>query len=132
MDIWEDLDTLRFLQHGEYLPRVTSSHRNHIQQWSKCYSWKDNHLVQCLPQGNRVVIPPPHERLGLIQKVHLELGHFGVKRTYSIFAPHYHWRGMYVQVRDVIVRCEQCDKMKTSFSFRQLTLYSRYVVSMVM
>jgi len=25
MDIWEDLDTLRFLQHGEYLPQVTSS-----------------------------------------------------------------------------------------------------------
>jgi hypothetical protein len=25
MDIWEDLDTLRFLQHGEYLPQVTSN-----------------------------------------------------------------------------------------------------------
>jgi len=25
MDIWEDLDTLRFLQHGEYPPQVTSS-----------------------------------------------------------------------------------------------------------
>jgi hypothetical protein len=41
---------------------------------------------------------PPHERPGLIQKVHSELGHFGVKRTYSLFAPHYHWRGMYAQV----------------------------------
>jgi len=25
VDIWEDLDTLKFLQHGEYLPQVTSS-----------------------------------------------------------------------------------------------------------
>jgi hypothetical protein len=25
VDIWEDLDTLRFLQHGEYPPQVTSS-----------------------------------------------------------------------------------------------------------
>jgi hypothetical protein len=25
VDIWEDLDNLRFLQHGEYLPQVTSS-----------------------------------------------------------------------------------------------------------
>jgi hypothetical protein len=25
LDIWEDLDTLRFLQHGEYPPQVTSS-----------------------------------------------------------------------------------------------------------
>jgi hypothetical protein len=27
MDIWEDLDTLSFLQHGEYPPQVTSNHR---------------------------------------------------------------------------------------------------------
>jgi hypothetical protein len=30
VDIWEDLDTLRFLQHGEYPPQVTSSHQDHI------------------------------------------------------------------------------------------------------
>ncbi len=65
VDIWEDLDTLRFLQHGEYPPQVTSSHRDHIQQRSKHYSWKDNHLVRCLPQGDGVV-PPPHERPGII------------------------------------------------------------------
>jgi hypothetical protein len=89
MDIWEDLDTLRFFQHGEYPSQVTSSHRDRIQQRSKRYAWKDNHLVRCLPQGDRMV-PPPHERHGLIQKVHSELGHFGIKRTYSLFAPHYH------------------------------------------
>jgi len=31
-------------------------------------------------------------------------------------------RGMYAQVRDVIARCEQCDRVRTFFSFRQLTL----------
>ncbi len=77
VDIWEDLDTQRFLQHGEYPTQITSSLRDRIQQQSKSYSWKDNHLVRCLPQGDRMV-PPPHERPGLIQKVHLELGHFGV------------------------------------------------------
>jgi len=45
VDIWEDLDTLRFLQHGEYPSQVTSSHRDRIQQRSKRYAWKDNHLV---------------------------------------------------------------------------------------
>ncbi len=29
VDIWEDLDTLRFLQHGEYPPQVTSN------QWDR-------------------------------------------------------------------------------------------------
>jgi hypothetical protein len=32
VDIWEDLDTMRFLQCGEYPPQVTLSHRKHIQQ----------------------------------------------------------------------------------------------------
>jgi len=65
VDIWEDLDILKFFQHGEYPPQITSSHWDRIQQWSKRYSWKDNHSIRCLPQGDRVV-PPPHERLGLI------------------------------------------------------------------
>jgi len=30
------------------------------------------------------VILPPHEWHGLIQKVHSELGHFGVKHIYSL------------------------------------------------
>ncbi len=68
--------------------------------------------MRCLPQGDRMVLPP-HEQPGLIQKVHSELGFFGVKYTYSLFAPHYHLRGMYVQVRDIIARCEQCDRVKT-------------------
>jgi len=65
VDIWEDLDIPRFFQHGEYLPQVTSNHRDHIQQQSKCYSWRDNHLVQCLPQSN-IVVPPSHEWSNLI------------------------------------------------------------------
>jgi len=97
VDIWEDLDILRFLQHEEYPPQITSNHWDRIQQRSKRYSWGDNHLIRCLPQGDRMV-PPPHERPCLIQKVHSELGHFGVKRTYSRLVPPYHWRSIYAQV----------------------------------
>ncbi len=63
------------------------------------------------------MVPPPHEQLGFIQKVHLEFGHFGVERTYNLFAPHYHWKSMYAQVQNVIARYGQCDRVKTSFSF---------------
>jgi hypothetical protein len=31
MDIWADLDTLRFLQHGEYLIQITLNHWDRIQ-----------------------------------------------------------------------------------------------------
>ncbi len=67
------------------------------------------------------MVPPPHERPSFIQKVHSKLGHFGVKRTYSLLTFHYHWRGLHVQVRDVIARCEKCDRVRTSFSSQQLT-----------
>jgi hypothetical protein len=97
VDIWEDLDTLRFLQHGEYPPQVTSNQRDRIQQRSKCYSWRDNHFIRCLPQGN-IVVSPPHERPSFIQKVHSELGHFRIKHIYSFLPPHYHWKDMYVHV----------------------------------
>jgi hypothetical protein len=30
---------------------------------------------------------------------------------------------MYAQVQDVITRCEQCDRMRFSFSSQQLTLF---------
>jgi hypothetical protein len=43
--IWEDLDSLKFFQHGEYPPQVTLSHRDRIQQRSKRYLWRDNHLI---------------------------------------------------------------------------------------
>jgi len=67
------------------------------------------------------VVPPPHEWPGFIQKIYSEFRHFKVKRTYNLFALHYHWRDMYVQVRNIIARCEQCDKVRTSFSSRQFT-----------
>jgi hypothetical protein len=38
VDIWEDLETLRFFQLSEYPPQVTSNHRDCIQQRSKRYS----------------------------------------------------------------------------------------------
>jgi len=44
------------------------------------------------------MVLPPHEWPGFIQKVHSKLGHFGIKHTYSLFALHYHWKGMHVQV----------------------------------
>ncbi len=31
VDIWEDLDTLKFFQHGEYLPQVTSNQQDRMQ-----------------------------------------------------------------------------------------------------
>jgi hypothetical protein len=42
---------------------------------------------------------------------------------------------MYAQVRDIIARCEQCDRVRTSFlstAHAFSTPYSGYVLSLVM
>jgi len=39
-------------------------------------------------------------------------------------------RGMYAQVWDIITRCEQCDRVRTSFSSQQLTLSPLPIPSM--
>jgi hypothetical protein len=43
---------------------------------------------------------------------------------------------MYAQVQNIIARCEQCDRMKISFSYRQFMFfsvpYSGHVLSFVM
>jgi hypothetical protein len=54
------------------------------------------------------------------------------KCIYSLFAPHYHWKGMYAQVKDIIVRCEQCDRVKTSFSSWQLTFFPLFYLGHVL
>jgi hypothetical protein len=64
------------------------------------------------------MVPPPHKQSSFIHKVHSELGHFGVKRTYSLLIPYHQWKGMCDQVPDVIARCEQCDRVRTSLSSR--------------
>jgi len=85
-----------FLAWGIPSPNYIKSSGSHITA-VQMHTWKDNHLVRYLSQGDKVVLPP-HEWFSLIQKVHLELKHFGIKRTYSLLALHYHWRGMYAQV----------------------------------
>jgi hypothetical protein len=37
---------------------------------------------------------------------------------------------MYAQVQDIIARCEQCDRVRTSFSSRQLTLSPLFIQGM--
>ncbi len=60
----------------------------------------------------------------------MELGHFRAKHTYNLFTPHYHWKGLYAQVRNVIARCEQCDRVRTSFSSQQLTFFTLPIQNM--
>ena len=65
---------------------------------------ENQQLLCCLANGTRLV-SLPSMRVKLIQKLNFELGYFGVKHTYSLLAPTYHWQDMYADVNKVIAKC---------------------------
>jgi hypothetical protein len=52
----------------------------------------------------------------LIKHAYEDLGHFGVRRTYSLLQIHYWWRGMQLQVQALVARCVVCDRVRASFN----------------
>ena len=55
------------------------------------------------------MVPRPQDCEKLVLHFHEELGHFGVKRTYSLLQNQYWWNGMQIDVQQIIVKCEVCD-----------------------
>ena len=54
--------------------------------------------------------------LTLVQQTHEELGHFGIRRTQSMFRGQYWWTDMYQQVVVYIMKCEVCHRVRSSFN----------------
>jgi hypothetical protein len=86
-DIFEDVDVMKYLKDGEVKVTWSTKERNR-------FVWERTHLLRLWPDGTKKVVPAPEEKVKLIKHVHEDLGHFGVRRTYSLFQIHYWWRGM--------------------------------------
>jgi hypothetical protein len=76
------------------------------------------------PIAGRIVkvVPPPKERVNLICVVHIEVGHFGVHKTFTLLEPTYFWSGMFAQVRKEVSSCTVCDRVKANFEVKDPTL----------
>ncbi|GAQ89224.1 hypothetical protein KFL_005000010, partial [Klebsormidium nitens] len=86
------------------------------------YRWAGNHLVRRMEGGGERVVPRVGERERLIRDVHERAGHFGVKKTLSLLAPHYWWLGLATDVAQVVRGCEACDRVKAAFNVKHPTL----------
>jgi hypothetical protein len=80
-------------------------------QRAKRFVWEGTHLQRLWPDGTKKVVPTPEDRVKFIKHAHEDLGHFGVRRTYSLFQIHYWWRGMQLQVQALVARCVVCDRV---------------------
>ena len=68
------------------------------------------------------VVPAPKERVNLIRAIHIDVGHFGVQKTYSLLEPTYFWSGMFSQIRDEVLSCTVCDRVKANFEVKDPVL----------
>ena len=64
-------------------------------------------------------MPKPEQRVNLIRRVHLDVGHYGVKKTYSLLEPIYWWVGMYGDVQKEVSTCVVCDRVKATFEVKE-------------
>ena len=115
-DIWEDLPVLHKLQHGTFPLSTSAMERDRIGHRITRFCWENGMLFRLWSDGTRRIVPRPDQRASLVQQVHKELGHFGVRRTHSMLRGQYWWADMYQQVAAYVGRCEVCDRVRSSFN----------------
>jgi len=60
--------------------------------------WR-GHILRVWEDGRVWIIPHPAQRGHIVRHAHEELGHFGIKRTYSLLLGQYSWHGMHTDVQ---------------------------------
>jgi hypothetical protein len=99
---------MMYLKAGETKATWSSKERDRVLQRAKRFMWEGTHLQRLWPDGTKKVVPTPEDIVKLKQAC---LGHFGVRRTYSLLQIHYWWRRMQLQVQALVARCVICDRV---------------------
>jgi hypothetical protein len=116
-DPWEDPILLTALQTGNMPINLSPQEHSQLVRRMSRYRWEDGRLHHASADTNRLTeIPPPDKRFDIIESLHEQNGHFGVRRTISLVKLHYNWPGLYNDVAAAIQRCTTCDRIKASFT----------------
>jgi hypothetical protein len=101
VDVWLDVALLRYLETGAYVSRISQRERDRIWHRARTYRLKDGVLRRVEADGSTRVVLKPDQRVNLICHAHQDVGHYGVRKTYSMLEPTYWWSGMN-QVEEVL------------------------------
>lgn len=63
-------------------------------------------------QPGWLTCPPLSFRWDLVRSMHDVLGHAGVKQTVAYMQQHFHWRGLYSDVKLFVKQCDACQRRK--------------------
>jgi hypothetical protein len=86
-DIWLDPGTLWYPRDKTFEEDASAQKRDRVQHRAKGYYFMNSLLrKQTSPTAGRIdkVVPPPKDRVNLIRAIHIEVGHFGVYKTFSL------------------------------------------------
>jgi hypothetical protein len=78
---------------------VSAKERDCVLQRARKYQLEGTHILRVWEDGRVRIVPHPTHRARIVQHAHEELGHFGVKQTYSLLLGQYWWRGMHIDVQ---------------------------------
>ena len=121
-DIFSDLAVMAFLQHGTLPDRETSTAAEikRVQKRASAYQWEEDQLFRkpTTRYPHRRRVPPPEERVALVQKWHADMGHVGVGKCVHMLANSYHWGSITSDVREVVASCAACQAEKVVFKLK--------------
>ena len=79
MDIWEDQPVLHFLRTHQYETNLTPLSKDRVHRRAKGFRWLSFNIYKIHKDGRQMLlIPLPVDRDRLVQKVHRDMGHFGI------------------------------------------------------
>ncbi len=97
-DVHDDTLVLEFLRTSMVLGMVSAKEKDRVLQRTKRYRLEGTHILQMWEDGKVRIVPHPAQRECIVQHAHEELGHFGVKQTYSLLLGQYWWRDMHTDM----------------------------------
>ena len=123
MDIWEDQPVLHFLRTHQYESNLTPLNKDRVYRRAKGFRWLSHNIYKIHKDGRQMLlIPSLVDRDRLVQKVHRDMGHFGIHRVLDRLKKNYWWKGMDETVSRVIQACVPCARAKAGFCWIPVNL----------
>ena len=114
-DAWLDVDLLHYLQHKQHRAECSQAERARVRKRVQMYAMpQPGKLARIMADGSLRWVPKPEDRWQLVLHTHGQTGHYGEKRTLSLLATSYWWRGMAEAAAEVCASCRACSMARTS------------------
>ncbi len=106
-DIWEDVTCLDLLQGGMPPDTVDPVEAKRARKRVLNYHWQDQSLY-----FKGLLVPRLEDRMGLMVRMHKDLGHSGEERTLAEICRRYFWHNRTKDVKTVVKVCQQCQMVR--------------------